>query len=293
LLSIVILTHNSISFIDACLASVFSQRNKALEVIVVDNASCDGTTDLVKERYPRAMLIENRNNIGAAAARNQGIALSRGEWVCMLDCDTVLGEGFINRALCSIGSFSDRVGMIQPKILDSRGRKIYSCGIRLSSLRRFYDIGRGEHDNGQYDRAGHVFGACSAAALYKREMLEDIKEESGYFDERFFFLAEDVDLAWRARNKGWSCQFLNQLICCHRGNSSETGKRERRYLCLRNRYYLIIKNDTRTGFYKALFFFPLYDLPRLLFLLPIPDTIKAALEISAFCRLRRDEKAHV
>ncbi|MBU1853441.1 MAG: hypothetical protein KJ957_05310 [Candidatus Omnitrophica bacterium] len=97
-------------------------------------------------------------------------------------------------------------------------------------------------------------------------MLEEIRESTGYFDERFFFLVEDVDLAWRAQRKSWKARFYPGAVCYHYGNSSGLDKKFRQYLSFRNRHYSIIKNEGLKNYFKK--FFPLlfYDIPRLLYL---------------------------
>jgi len=141
MVSIVVLTLNSRDSIRLCLDSVFSQRYRDFEVIVVDNASGDGTPDLVK-KYPKAVLIENKKNLGACRGRNQGIEASNGEWILTLDCDVVLEKDFLPKAVNIIDSLSFNTGILQPRILNFDKRTIYSCGIHLSRMRRFYDIGR-------------------------------------------------------------------------------------------------------------------------------------------------------
>lgn len=267
MISLVILTFNSIKFIQPCLESIFLQDYKDFEVIVVDNNSKDGTMSFLKREYPDISLIENIKNFGAAKARNQGIAVSRGDWVITLDCDVVLESDFIGKVSEILKGLDSSVGMLQPKIMAADKKTIYSCGIALSSLRKFYDVGKGKADSGFFNISEVIFGVCSAAGIYKRKMLNDVKEESGYFDERFFFLAEDVDLAWRAQKKGWKAKFSPQAVCYHSGNSSGFDKKARQYLCFRNRYYSIIKNE---GFIKYFIkFFPLlfYDIPRLIYLI--------------------------
>ena len=244
--------------------SILSQGVDALELIVVDNGSGDGTAIFIKENYPQIKLIENSLNLGSARARNQGIEVSRGEWVLSLDCDTVLSKDFLRSLKDALKNVIPEVGMIQPKILEPDKKTIYSMGIFVSFLRKFYDIGKGQKDLGQFDKIRYIFGACSAAALYRKDMLAKIKQESGYFDERFFFLFEDVDLSWRSQKNGYRAIFYPQAMCCHYGNSSETSKKKRQYLCLRNRYYTLLKNDYLINYILPLF---LYDLPRLLWIL--------------------------
>lgn len=265
--SIVILTCNSFKFIGPCLESVFNQDCQGFEVIVVDNGSLDGTVDFIKENYPSIVIIENKYNLGACKARNQAIEIASGTWIVTLDCDTVLKIDFLSHIVKAIENLPSNVGIIQPKILNEYGKTIYSTGIRLSFLRRFYDIGRGRDDNGNFNSPKYIFGACVAAAVYRRKVLEEIKEDTGYFDERFFFLVEDVDLSWRAQRKGWQALFYPEAVCFHKGNSSNTDEKTRKYLCFRNRRLLISKNDELSTTIKRMPFYLAYDLPRAIFFL--------------------------
>lgn len=267
MISVIISTFNSIEFIKPCLASLFAQDSRDFEVIIVDNGSGDGTVDFLKNNYPQIILIENEQNLGACKARNQGIEVATGDWILTLDCDVVLNDNFLSQIIKATENISPKTGMIQPKILKADRETIYSNGIFLSFSRRFYDIDRDETDNGQFNSSKYIFGACCAAAVYSRRMLEEIKEETGYFDERFFFLVEDVDLAWRAQKRGWTALFYPEPVCYHSGNSSRLDKKLRQYLCFRNRYYSIIKNEGLVNYSIKLFPLLFYDLPRLLCLI--------------------------
>lgn len=274
-ISIVIPTFNSKEFIKPCLESLYAQNYQNLEVIVIDNGSKDGTVSFIKENYSHIILIDNEQNFGAAKGRNQGIEIASGNWIVTLDCDTILEKNFLNKIAETIKIVPGNVGMIQPKIMNLDKKTIYSYGICLSWLRRFYDIGKGKIDTGRFSKSKYVFGACSAAAVYKKQMLEEIKENTGYFDERFFFLVEDVDLAWRAQKRGWKALFLPQTVCYHFGNSSGYNKKIRQYLCFRNRYFLVLKNDNINAF-RNIIFIILYDLPRLFYLMLTNNYIRKA-----------------
>lgn len=283
MISVIILTFNSIRFIRTCLDSVFAQDHQDIEVIVVDNGSTDGTVGFIERSYPQVMLIKNKNNKGACRARNQGIDVSHGEWILILDCDTILERDFFQKTLKIVEKLPLETGMLQPKILRSDKETIYSCGIYLSKLRRFYDIGKGEQDKGQLREHSNIFGACTACALFRRKMLEDIKEKTGYFDERFFFLVEDVDLAWRAQKRGWKGMFCPEVICYHSENSSRTSRKLRQYYCFRNRYYSIAKNEGLGRYSKNLAALLMYDMPRLSYLtFTNPYTFRGMREVIKF-----------
>lgn len=264
--SIIIPTYNSAQFILPCLDSIFRQAAGDFEIILVDNASKDNTTSLVRNKYPKVSIITNQINLGASRARNQGLAAASYTWVLVLDCDTVLVDNFLETASKIIFTLPPKIGLIQPKILDAQQGKIYSAGIKMSFLKRFQDIGQGSLGGKKFDVSGYIFGACCAAALYRREMLEEIKDRYGYFDERFFFLFEDVDLSWRGQKKGWACLYEPRLRCRHHGNSSRMANYNRQFLCFINRQRTILKNQNPL---IILLMFPLYlvyDLPRFLIL---------------------------
>jgi len=263
------------------LDSLFAQDPAPAEIVVVDNASRDGTADFIKEEYPGVILVENKSNLGAAQARNQGVEKASGEWVLCLDCDVVLESGFFRALNLAIGSLPADVGIIQPKILTGHGQ-IYSAGISMSYLRRFSDIGRGKDGSAGFNKPGYLFGACSAAALYKRSMLDGLKETNGYFDKEFFFLFEDVDLSWRAQRSKYKVMFCPRAVCRHRGDSSATGPKIRQYLCLRNRYYTLLKNDS---LWQCAIPFLIYDFPRLIWLAVVnPRALKALKEVFIYAR---------
>lgn len=266
MLSIVILTFDSKEYIKPCLDSLFDQNYLDFEAIVVDNGSKDGTVDFVKRNYPRVILIENRENLGACKGRNQGIEASNREWILTLDCDVVLERDFLFKALRTINNLPSQVGMLQPKVLNPDKETIYSCGISLSWLRRFSDIGKGRKDIGRFNKSKYIFGACAACAVYNRQMLEELKEETGYFDERFFFLVEDVDLSWRAQKRGWKALFCPETVCYHMGSSSNFNRQLRQYLCFRNRYFMIKKNESLIGKLKLFFLSFWYEVFRFLYL---------------------------
>jgi len=247
------------------LRSVEAQEYRDYELIVVDNGSRDGTAGFIRSTYPAVLLVENDTSRGAAEARNQGINASSGEWVLTLDCDCALEKDFLLDISKAITALPRDTGIIQPKILRADKKTIYSTGIKLTYFRRFRDIGSGRPDGVSFASQKPVFGACCAAAVYKKEMLLKVKEATGFFDKRFFFLVEDVDLSWRARSNGYKAWYYPQAVCSHHGNASGTHRKLRQYLCFKNRRLLISKNDKRF-FLNNILVSCVYDLPRILYL---------------------------
>ncbi len=274
-ISVAVVTYNSRKFISGCLDSVFRQFNPEMEVVVVDNGSTDGSAELIKSKYSRAKFIKNQKNLGAAFARNQAIANSQGKWVVTLDSDIVLGDNFFTafRHLQTAGDA--KIGMIIPNILNSGGSRVYSQGIYLSFLKRFYDYGREKPANFFRKKPVKIIGPCSAAAFYRRKMLEEVEEVTGYFDRRFFFLVEDVDLAWRAKKAGWKSLFSPESFCFHQGNSCRAGKKVRQYLSYRNRKLMLKKNSKKLKKLKLNPLWWFYDWFRFIYLYLFNPHIRA------------------
>ncbi|MFA5319743.1 MAG: glycosyltransferase family 2 protein [Candidatus Omnitrophota bacterium] len=262
MISVVVVTYNSIAVVEKCLGSLLLQQCRdPLEIILVDNGSSDGTVDMAREKFPMVTLLENGINLGAAAARNRGIAASRGEWVFTFDCDAVAGTRFFSAIEClSAAEEGSRVGIIQPRIFSADGSKVFSCGITLDIFWRFSDINRGAACENGSDHPWRIDAACSACAGYRRKMLEEIKEEYGYFDERFFFMVEDVDLGMRAGMLGWKTAYCPGAMAYHSGNASGFSRKERQYLCWRNRNLMLRK--VKKTLLRACAAALCYDFPR-------------------------------
>lgn len=277
--SVIIVTWNAEKFITKCLDSVFSQSDNNFEIIVVDNGSKDKTKLLLKEYSSRMLLIENEVNMGFCYANNQALKITKGRYILTLNSDVILDKNYSFNLKEFLAVHND-VGMVQGKFLKMDGKTIDSLGLYLSRARRFFDIANNRLDSDDYNQPREIFGPCAAAAMYKKELLENIKTRDGYFDNRFFFLVEDFDIAWRARKKGWKAMFTPNAICYHYRDSSRHPSLFKQYLAFRNRYFMILKNEEwKTGIRFLPFLF-IYDLPRLLFLLfTNPYISKAIIEI--------------
>ncbi len=209
--SVTIVTYNSGRFIKRCLESVLAQRYDNKEIVVIDNASSDGTVDILEQFEDRCQIIYNDENIGFAAAQNQAIRASNGDWVLTLNPDVLLLPNFI-QALVDAGQFDSRIGTVCGKLLTILASfdlpdtpLVDSTGIYFTPMLRHLDRGSQEVDNGHYLNHEYVFGATAAAALYRRQMIDDIAIGEEFFDPDFFVYREDADVAWRAQLMGWKC----------------------------------------------------------------------------------------
>ena len=213
LVSVTIVTYNSGRFIKRCLESVLEQKYANMEVVIVDNASTDGTPDILEPFADRCRIYYNDKNLGFAAAQNQAIELAKGDWILTLNPDVLLQTNFI-QALVDAGNLDPKVGTVCGKLLSIRAsfdlpekQLIDSTGIYFTPMLRHLDRGSLEVDQGHYTNHEYVFGATAAAALYRRTMIEDIAILVEFFDSDFFVYREDADVAWRAQLFGWRCLY--------------------------------------------------------------------------------------
>lgn len=215
-LSIVVVNWNARRYLQRCLESLRSQSHSDLEIIVVDNGSTDGSAPTVRERFPEVRLLPQDENLGFAEACNRGIVASSGEWVCLLNNDTVADPAWAAAMAAAAGRASPRCGMLQSLLLYlERPDTVNSAGLVLNR-----DGGGSDRREGQPRSAAgeavEVFCPTAGAAAYRREMLEQVKLASGYFDPRHFMYFEDMDLGWRARLAGWSAQYVPEAVVFHR-----------------------------------------------------------------------------
>jgi len=254
LVSVTVVTHNSARFIGRCLDAVSRQEFESLEVIVVDNASEDDSRKVLAGYKDRIRLIENDHNTGFAAGQNQAIALSRGQWVLTLNPDVLLQPAFL-RHLVEAGNLDASVGAVCGKLLRI-GRdfmipsapRIDSTGIYFTPNMRHFDRGWDEPDDGRFGHTEYVFGACAAAALYRREMIADVSSDDGFFDPDFFTYREDADVAWRSQLLGWRCIYTPRAVAYHVRRMVNGGRPGApavlRMHSVKNRFLMRVKNMT-------------------------------------------------
>ncbi|BCX02404.1 MAG: glycosyl transferase [Candidatus Roseilinea sp.] len=231
-----------------CLAALRVQTFRDFEIIVVDNASSDGSAEWLAAQ-PDVRVIRNERNLGFAAACNQGIRASDAPFVALLNDDTQPDPQWLEalvRAMQHPQSLiahpqSLRVGACASLMLFAdRPSVVQSAGIAMDRAAIAWDRLRGcPADSAEVQRPCEVFGASGGACLYRRAMLDEI----GLFDERFFAYLEDVDLAWRAQRAGWRCLYVPQARVLHYTSAtSGEGSAFKNRLLGRNKVWLAVKN---------------------------------------------------
>ncbi len=227
-LSVVILSYNTKDITAKCIDSMLEHSPilADLEIIVIDNASSDSSADFIEKRFPSVKLIRNNRNRGFAAACNQGIRSSTGEFVLLLNSDT----SFVDQSLDVLLDFmknNEEVGVCGGVMVDSSGAVQYSChnyptyfnllfskAWLLSSLGVFKK--RYEQYRGIPENNCDVDAIAGGFMLLRRRALSFV----GLLDERFFFYVEDIDLSRRMRDAGWRVVIVPKAKVQHLGGAS-------------------------------------------------------------------------
>ncbi|MEK6733151.1 MAG: glycosyltransferase family 2 protein [Candidatus Omnitrophota bacterium] len=278
MISVIIVNYNRKDLLKNSLGSLRMQTFKDIEVIVVDNASSDGSSDTVRLGYPEVKLIQNNENLYFCRANNQGIREAKGDFILCLNSDCMLEKDYIKEAMESF-KLDEKIGMVSGKILRMDKKTIDSTGLFVGRNRKAVERGYGKIDTGKYNASEYVFGVSGACMLMKKEMLKDIKDENGYFDETFEMYYEDLDLCWRLQKKGWKAYYNPKAIAYHeRGATAVIHKcrgalrlpyiaDELKKKYIRNRYKCMKKNDSMLGILLNLPFILWYEIKLWLYLL--------------------------
>ncbi|MBI4902303.1 MAG: glycosyltransferase family 2 protein [Acidobacteria bacterium] len=241
--SVVVVNYNRKQLLDSCLRSLEQQEDVTrVEIIVVDNGSSDGSVEMVEAQYSRCRfpvrLIRNTTNKGFCEANNQGIAVAAGEFVALLNNDAEAHPKWLAKMGEAVLA-DPEYGMVASKVLVWEDpRRIDKVGHLIFLDGQNRGRGTGELDAGQYDTMEEALWPDGCAALYRREMLEQI----GGFDEDFFAYADDAELGLRARIAGWRCVYApGAVVRHHRGATLGLQSMRRVELIERNRVLLVAK----------------------------------------------------
>lgn len=210
--------------------------------------------DAVMPFRGRVRVIRNAGNVGFAAAQNQAIAATRSAWVLTLNPDTQLEPRFLSELLEAAqadhraGTVCGKLRSLHPDLTRPDDPILDSTGIFFNDELRHFDRGWGEPDRGQFDCTEYVFGATGAAALYRRQMIDEVSTSSGFFDPDFFAYREDADVAWRAQLLGWRCLYTPEAVGYH-VRRVRPGARSRipaniNMHSVKNRFLMRVKNLT-------------------------------------------------
>jgi GT2 family glycosyltransferase len=282
--SIVLVTWNSAPYLRRCLEGIRQQTHLQRELIVVDNASTDGSADLVAPHA--AHLIRNETNRGFSAAVNQALAVAGGEFLLLVNPDCYLEPEYAERL---VAVFDERVGSATGVLLRAHGWDIEptsavdSAGMRMTRNGRHLDI------TTRPDGVTEVFGVSGAAAMHRVAFLRDVALDGEALDEDFFAYREDADLAWRGRLRGWRAVCEPRAVAYHVRRVMPELRRQLpadvNFHSVKNRFLLRIRNE---GAYLALRNAP-FEVARDLVVLAAALTVERS-SLPAFAWLWRNRR---
>lgn len=226
----------------ACLDSLASSTYANHRVIVLDNASSDGSVSAIRESFPAVEVIQLRENLGYAGNNNVGIqaALDRqADWVFVLNEDTIVAPECLTE-LITIGEADPRIGFVGPMVYHhNEPDVIQSAGGAMDRRLNTWHIGQNETDRGQFGAPHDVEWISGCAILARRTMIEQI----GALDERFFYYWEEVEWCLRARRHGWRLVHVPAARLWHKGVQRDyRPKPAVTYYSTRNRFLMMSKH---------------------------------------------------
>ncbi|RRJ92138.1 glycosyltransferase family 2 protein [Flavobacterium macacae] len=261
-LSVIILNYNVRHFLEQCVLSVQkATQNFNAEIIVVDNNSPDDSCQMMKERFPEVILIENKENSGFPKGNNIGVKIARGEYICILNPDTVVGEDTFEKVL-AFAKKQENLGIVGCKLIDGTGnflpeskRGVPTPFVAFTKICSLYKIFPSIKSFGKYyashlteNQTGKVEILVGAFMVMKKETYEEV----GGFDEDCFMYSDDIDLSYMVLKTGKQNYYFHETTVIHyKGESTvKDGTYMKRFQEAMNFFY---KKHFRTSFFFSLF----------------------------------------
>ena len=246
-LSIIIVNWNTEEYLLRCLRSIFEMgQGRDWEVIVVDNGSQDGSGREVEKVFPFVHLVSNKRNLGFAKAVNQGLQKASGRYALLLNPDTRVKDGAIERLVSFMDAQSD-IGVVGAQLLNADGSKQNSIAnfpslateLLNKSLLRWLSPDRFPGKEKSYAGPIEVDSVIGACMVVRRKAMEQV----GLLDEDYFLFLEETDWCYRMKRAGWKIYHVPQAEVYHfQGKSAETAKKRAKVEFYRSRYHFFRKN---------------------------------------------------
>jgi len=243
MISVIIVTFNAEQLILNCLSAMNKQTHNCFEIVIVDNGSSDNTLKTIDEflqktsvKFP-IKIIPLEKNLGFSKGNAEGLSHASGNYIALLNNDTVPHKKWLEELEPGLEIYPS-VGACASKLVCYNSNRVDSAGDCFTKILMGHKRGEGM-DIASFNIFEHVFGACAGAALYRREMIENI----GFLDDDFFLIHEDTDLNFRAQLAGWKVLYVPTAIVYHKVRSSIGSMSDLAvYYSLRNREFVRIKN---------------------------------------------------
>jgi GT2 family glycosyltransferase len=207
--TIIVVNWNGRKFLADCLGALSCQTYPARETILVDNGSTDSSVSFVREQYPDLILIQIGENQGFTGGNLAGLKAARGEFIALVNTDARADEKWLETLIEPMVQ-DPTIGICASKLIFGGQERINSAGDSITTAAVGFNraLGKGA---ALFNEPQLVFGACAAAVLYRRRMLDEI----GFFDKDFFLYDEDTDLSFRAQLAGWKCAYVPGAVVYH------------------------------------------------------------------------------
>jgi GT2 family glycosyltransferase len=253
-ISVLIVTYNSAETIEDCLTSLNRQTFRDFEVILVDNGSKDDTVKTIEFLGPRLTypfkLVPLGENKGFAGGNNHALRFAKGQYIALLNPDAAADDNWLAELWRAMNAHPE-AGIGASKVTVAGSEILDSAGLGMASVLKSFNRGEGE-DSGQYCSLEYVFGACGAAAVYRKTLIDNL----GFFDEDFFLLHEDVDLSFRAQLSNWKVLYVPSARLQHEVSASIKKMSDMQvYFTTRNSELVRVKNVPLSVFIRC---FPAY-----------------------------------
>lgn len=248
--SVIIVNWNGKHFLKTCLSSLFEQAYKKLDVILVDNASKDGSVEYVKKYFPKVRVLINKDNLGFAEGNNVGYREVKGEYVLFLNNDTRVTKTFITEALKVLESDKKVAGVQSKILLMDESTHLDAIGAFLTRTGFLFNFAIGKKDNPNYHKEFELYSAKGACMLFKKNLLDKTLVNKEVFDNRYFCYFEETDMCHRVWIAGYKILFAPNSIIYHKmgGTSTKLNNAFVQYHSFKNRLNSYIKNLTVSEF---------------------------------------------
>ena len=247
LISIVIVNYETGDILLECVKSIVDSDYKNVEIILVDNNSKDQGYRKVKKMFPQIILVENEENLGYCGGNNVGIEKSRGEYIVILNPDTVVTPRWLHGLISGYERLGD--GLYQPKLLSYFHKdRINTAGNWIQIMGFGFSSGKGKKDQSRFDEEKRIGFASGACLLTKKDVISKI----GVFDDFLFAYHDDLDLGWRAAKMGIKSYYVPSSVVYHAESLVFAWGKKKYFLLERNRWYCLLVHYSRKTLYKIL-----------------------------------------
>jgi GT2 family glycosyltransferase len=235
--SIIVVNWNGERFLKDCLGALSDQSYGNREIILVDNGSSDNSVGFAAENFPEVRIVELTENKGFTGGNAAGLEVAKGAYLALVNNDARVEKAWLENLIQPM--LRDRaIGICASKLIFENTQTVNSVGHGLTTAGVGFDRGLGGNA-ANFNVSEPVFGACGAAVLYRRRMLDEI----GFLDDDFFLYDEDIDLNFRAQLAGWKCIYVPSAIAYHVANATSKRLSDLHvYYHTRNLEFVWIKN---------------------------------------------------